>query len=56
MPFLWIIDPVERILKAYKAQERAWLRLGAWSDGDVARVAPFDAIELEVRRLFPPGP
>jgi 6-phosphogluconate dehydrogenase len=24
------------------------------SDGDVARIAPFDAIELDVGRLFPP--
>ena len=56
VPFLWIIDPVERLLEAYRAQEHAWLRLGAWSDEDVARVAPFDAIELQVGRLFPPGP
>lgn len=40
VPFLWIIDPVERLLEAYRAQEHAWLRLGAWSDEDVARVAP----------------
>jgi hypothetical protein len=32
------------------------LRLGAFSDEDAARAALFDAIELQVGRLFPPGP
>ncbi len=30
------------------------VRIGGWSDGDVARMAPFDAIELHAGRLFPP--
>lgn len=31
-----------------------WLRLGAWVDGDKARIAPFEAIEIEISSLFPP--
>jgi hypothetical protein len=30
--------------------------VGAYDDESVARIAPFDAIELEVTRLFPPPP
>lgn len=30
------------------------MRLGAWTDGDAARIAPFDAIELDIGSLFPP--
>lgn len=54
VPQYWIIDPNERILEAYALKHGAWLRLGAWSDGDIARIAPFDAIELGIGRLFPP--
>jgi hypothetical protein len=27
--------------------------LGAWSNGDVARVPPFEAVELELAALWP---
>lgn len=50
----WILDPDERTLEAYELREGGWLRLGGYTDGDVARVPPFDAIELELGRLFPP--
>lgn len=35
-------------------REGAWLELGAYDDTMTARVAPFDAIELETGRLFLP--
>ena len=54
VPHLWLVDPDARILEAFEAKAGAWLRLGGWSDGDGARIAPFDAIELDVGRLFPP--
>lgn len=54
MPHLWIVDPDARILEAFEPRDGAWLRLGGWSDGDVARIAPFDAVEIDVGRLFPP--
>lgn len=50
----WMIDPVERVLEALELNGHTWDRLGAWQDGEVVRVAPFDAIELEISRLFPP--
>jgi Uma2 family endonuclease len=54
VPHLWIVDPDARILEDFEARDGAWLRLGGWSDGDVARIAPFDAVEIDVGRLFPP--
>lgn len=54
VPFYWLIDPEARTLEALAAESGRWVRLGAWTDGDVARVAPFDALELEVGVLFPP--
>jgi Uma2 family endonuclease len=52
--FYWIIDVGERTLEAYRSHQGAWMRLGAWTDGDKPRIAPFEAIELDVGALFPP--
>ena len=52
--FYWILDPSERILEAFELREGSWARVGSWGTGDKARVRPFDAIELEMDRLFPP--
>jgi len=56
VPHYWLVDVPERLLEAWEARDGAWVRLGAWSDGDRPRVPPFDAIELDVGRLFPPVP
>ena len=52
--YYWLVAPGERLIEAFRLQEGAWLRLGAWQDNERARIAPFDAIELELDRLFPP--
>ncbi len=52
--FYWILDPEERTLEAFAAREGAWLRLGAWADGDAPRVPPFEAVEIDISSLLPP--
>lgn len=54
VPFYWLVDPGARVLEAFELQGGRWLRLGAWGDGDRARIRPFDAVEIDVGRLFPP--
>jgi len=54
VPYYWLIDPVARVLEALKLHEGGWIELGVHGDESVARIAPFDAIELEVGRLFLP--
>lgn len=54
IPHYWIVDPAERTLEAYVARDGAWVRHGAWTDGNVARILPFEAVEIEVGGLFPP--
>jgi Uma2 family endonuclease len=55
VPSLWLIDPSARVLEALVLDGAAWLEAGRFSDGDVARIPPFEAIDLDVGRLFPPG-
>jgi Uma2 family endonuclease len=54
VPYYWLVNPSERILEAYELRDRLWVRTGAYGDTAVARIAPFEAIELDVGALFPP--
>jgi Uma2 family endonuclease len=50
----WLIDPDNRVLEALCLRDATWVEVGAYGEEDTARIAPFDAIELEVGRLFLP--
>jgi Uma2 family endonuclease len=50
----WLVDPLARTLEALRLDGEVWTEIGTYGDGDVARIAPFDAVELEVSQLFPP--
>ncbi|GAC1351733.1 MAG: hypothetical protein NVS3B20_19220 [Polyangiales bacterium] len=54
VPFYWIVDPAARTLEALQLVSDRWVEVGSFDDAAVARIAPFEAIELEVGRLFPP--
>lgn len=54
VPALWLVDPDARVLEAFVLQDGHWLEVARGGDGDLLRIAPFGAIELEVGRLFPP--
>jgi len=50
----WLVAPGERFIEAFELQHGVWVRLGAWQDGERARIPPFEPVELDVSRLFPP--
>jgi Uma2 family endonuclease len=50
--FLWLVEPLGNQVEAFRLQESAWLRLGAWTGATSARIPPFDAIELELGLLW----
>lgn len=52
VPWMWLIDPVGRTLEAYALQGEAYSQLGTWESGERARIAPFDAVELELDALW----
>lgn len=54
VPWYWLIDPQARVLEALRREGDAWLEVGTYDDTATARIPPFDAIELEVGRLFLP--
>jgi Uma2 family endonuclease len=56
VPYYWICDPDSRTLEVLRRDDalNAWVEQGVYSDGDCVRLPPFEALELEVTRLFPP--
>jgi Uma2 family endonuclease len=54
--WIWFIDPIARTLEAYALNGPDYQRLGTWGPGVRPRIAPFDAIELELDALWGPEP
>jgi hypothetical protein len=52
----WIIDPVARTLEALTLESGRWVDAGSFDETANARIAPFEAVELPVGRLFLPKP
>lgn len=52
VPHYWVVDPMARTLEAYALRDGSWVDGGAFDETDMGRIAPFEAIELPVGRLF----
>ncbi len=52
---MWLVDVEARTLVASRLRHGGWLEIGTWSDDDVARVEPFDAVELHLAELWGAG-
>jgi len=48
----WLLNPVERTLEVLVLKDGAWTIVGVCSGSDVVRIKPFEAIELELERLW----
>ena len=55
VPYYWIIDPEGRTLEALRCEGpgKVWTEVGSYDEASVARIAAFEAVDLEVGRLFP---
>jgi len=53
---LWLLDPTVRTLEVLRLEDGRWVFLGTYSDMDVVRVEPFEAIEIELSTLWPDPP
>ncbi|MEY4544369.1 MAG: hypothetical protein RL685_564 [Pseudomonadota bacterium] len=50
----WIVDVDARTLEVFQRQDERWLLVGTYGDEAVARLPPFEEVELAVGRLFLP--
>lgn len=54
VPYYWLVDPAARLLEAYALDGGGWKSIGVYDETARARIAPFEAVELPVGRLFLP--
>ncbi len=54
--YYWIVDPEARTLEAFKLEGGRWTDVGSFDETNLARVLPFEAVELPIGRLFLPRP
>ena len=52
----WLVNPVERTLEVLRLRDGAWTIVAVHCDSDRVRIEPFEAIELELGRLWPAAP
>jgi Uma2 family endonuclease len=52
--YYWIVDVAARTVEALALVEGTWRDAGSFDEDEPARIPPFDAITLELSRLFPP--
>lgn len=52
----WLVKPAERMLEVLRLRDGAWTILGVYGEDDVVRVEPFEALELDLRLLWPDAP
>ncbi len=48
----WLVDPIEKVLEALSLEGARWVLVGTWSGDAKVRVAPFEALELELGMLW----
>jgi Uma2 family endonuclease len=49
---VWFVDPIVRTLEAFRLDGDTYRLAGTWRDEARVRLAPFDAIELELTNLW----
>jgi Uma2 family endonuclease len=54
VPHYWIVDPAARTLEALELAGGRWTDTGSYDEHALARVRPFESVELPIGRLFLP--
>jgi Uma2 family endonuclease len=49
---LWLVEPVDGRIEAYVLEAARWVWLGTWADDAAAAIPPFDAVPLDLVRLW----
>jgi hypothetical protein len=49
---LWLVDPRDQTLQVSELVDGHWVIRAVCSDEEAVRLAPFEAIELPLRRLW----
>ena len=50
--YLWLLDPIAKILDTYKLESSQWLPLARFYENDKVRAEPFQEIEFDLGDLW----
>ncbi len=50
--WFWAADPEARMVECFANRDGLWVTQGAAGDGEMARLPPFEAAEIDITRLF----
>jgi Uma2 family endonuclease len=50
--YCWLIDPLAKILDAFRVESGRWALLGSYVDDDQVRAEPFEEAEIELGNLW----
>jgi hypothetical protein len=53
---VWLVDPLAQLVECFRLEGGRWLRLASHGGDARARLEPFDAVEFELARWWPPTP
>ena len=53
VPHLWLVDPTDHTLEAFKLHEQQWLLIASAKDDEPISIRPFDAITFSLGDLWP---
>ncbi|HEX2059870.1 MAG TPA: Uma2 family endonuclease, partial [Thermoanaerobaculia bacterium] len=52
--YAWIVDPDQRTIESFHLENGRWSVLAVYGGDGAGRIAPFEAVELELSRLWLP--
>lgn len=52
VPYLWLVDPLERTLEVYDLHEGLWRVIGLYQGDDTVQAAPFEVLPLPLANLW----
>jgi Uma2 family endonuclease len=53
VPYVWLVEPLARTLEVYRLDGEGYRATATHGENEIARITPFDAIELDLGALWP---
>jgi hypothetical protein len=50
---IWLVEPLARTLEVYRLDGEGYRATTTFGESEIARIEPFDAIELDLSALWP---
>jgi Uma2 family endonuclease len=50
--YVWLVDPLEKILEVFKLTNGTWLEAGSYRQDEIVSAVPFDEISISLSDLW----